>query len=131
MSPLPNPQGSKHHVLVIDDEAPVRATLQRYLTMMGYDSTLAESGEAGLKALGSVFPDLVFLDVTMPGMDGMVTLRQLHEKYEHIRVIMLATPADIPKATLALNCGASDFINKPLDLPTVKRMLQIHLPPAR
>ena len=72
-------------------------------------------------------PDLIFLDITLPGSDGLAILRTLHEKFEKLRVVMLAANTDIPKANMALNCGASDYIAKPVDLPTIKRTLQIHL----
>jgi DNA-binding response OmpR family regulator len=96
--------------------------------MMGYAFTVADSGEIALKILEGLQPDLIFLDVGMPGTDGLATLGKLHEKYEHLKVIMLADQKEIPKATMALNLGAGDFITKPVDLPSVKRVLQIHLP---
>jgi CheY-like chemotaxis protein len=127
--PTPTPPAKKRQILVIDDEAAVRTLLMRQLIMLGYAPTLAESGEAGLQLLeGGLVPDLILLDITMPVSDGFVILRQLHEKFEQYRVIMLANSTDIPKATMALNCGASDFMTKPVDLSIVKRTLLIHLP---
>src|SRR4029077_4699630 len=92
---------NKQHILIVDDESPVRTTLQRYMTMMGYAFTLADSGELALKTLEGLKPDLIFLDISMPGMDGLATLGKLHEKYEHLHVIMLADSTEIPKATIA------------------------------
>jgi len=124
------PAPAKRTILVIEDEVPVRTLLQRYITLSGYDSILAASGEEGLKLLESTTPDLILLDISLPGGDGLVTLRQLHEKHETIQVVMLASAPDIPKAHAALNYGAGDFIAKPVDLPTLKRTLQVHLPKA-
>jgi CheY-like chemotaxis protein len=125
------PISKKRLILVIDDEAPVRTTLQRYIPLLGYDVLLTSSGEEGLNTLKATTPDLILLDMVMSGLDGLTTLGQLHEKYEHIKVIMLATQADTPKAHQALNCGASDFIAKPVELSALKNMLQLHLPAGR
>jgi CheY-like chemotaxis protein len=118
---------TRKKVLIIDDEAPVRTTLQRYISLLGHDVILTSSGDEGLASIQTALPDLIFLDITMPGVDGLVVLRTLHEKYEKLPVIMLAATPDIPKANMALNYGAGDYIAKPIDLPTLKRTLQIHL----
>jgi DNA-binding response OmpR family regulator len=126
-----NPLSSKRTVLVIDDEAPVRSTLQRYIQLLGHEVILTSSGEEGLKTLEATTPDLILLDITMPEMDGLTTLGKLHEKYENVSVIMLARPDDTPKAHQALNCGAGDFMTKPIELSALKNLFQLHFPPGR
>ena len=129
---MPNlPPAPKRRILVIEDEAAVRSILQRYISLSGYDAILTESAEEAMKLLQTTTPNLILLDISLPGGDGLVTLRQLHEKHETIPVIMLASSPDIPKAHAALNYGAGDFIAKPVDLSTLKHTLQVHLPPPR
>jgi DNA-binding NtrC family response regulator len=126
-----NTDNTKRKILVIDGEDDVRSTLQRYIQLLGHHALVSRSAEEGLQILSGNMPDLILLGMRLPGMDGMATLKTLHEKYEHLQVVMLAAAADIPKANIALNCGAGDFITKPLDLPTVTRTLQIHLRTGR
>ena len=114
-------------ILIVDDEPMNLDILQTRLSVHGYEILTATNGEEALEVATAQQPDLILLDITMPGADGLVILRTLHEKYEKIRVVMMAAQADTPKANAALNCGASDYISKPVDLPTVKRTLQIHL----
>ncbi|OGR90505.1 MAG: hypothetical protein A2992_07470 [Elusimicrobia bacterium RIFCSPLOWO2_01_FULL_59_12] len=130
MIPLPGPKlpPAKRRILIIDDNSGVRATLERYIKLIGHDVVLTKSGEEGLRLLEGSAPDLILLDISMPESDGLAILRTLHDKYADLRVIMLADTADIPKAHIALNCGAGDYITKPVDLPAIKRLLQIHLP---
>jgi DNA-binding NtrC family response regulator len=118
----------KLKILIIDDDSSVCTSLGRMVVNSGYEAILSNSGQEGLKIAEIMKPDLILLDVTMPGMDGMAALRQFHEKYQEIQVIMLATSPDMPKAHEALNCGAGDFITKPVDLFALKRTLQLHLP---
>lgn len=122
-----NPPDAKRKILIIDDEAPVRTMMQRFLSLSGHDVLQAGTGEEGLELLQVQTPDLIFLDLSLPGTDGLAILRTLHEKYANLPVIMMAANEDVPKAHTALNCGASDFIAKPIDHPALKRALQIHL----
>jgi DNA-binding response OmpR family regulator len=122
--PTPAP---KRKVLIVDDEAAVRTMMQRYISLSGYEVIQAANAAEGLKILESTPPDLILLDISLPDIDGLSVLRTLHEKYEKLPVIMLAGPTDIPKAHTALNCGASDFLAKPIDHAALKRTLQIHL----
>jgi DNA-binding NtrC family response regulator len=125
------PGSKKRKILIIDDEAPVRSTLQKYIQLLGHEVILTGSGEEGLKSLQETTPDLILLDINMPGMDGLATLGQLHEKYETVQVVMLAGPNDVPKAHQALNFGAGDFIAKPIELPVLKNLFQLHFPGTR
>jgi DNA-binding NtrC family response regulator len=128
MEPVPqNPPPAKKRILVIDDELPVRDTLARYISIQGHEPLFAATAAEAIQRTRETMPDLILLDVSMPGeMDGLVILRLLHEKFEQTKVIMMAAGPDIPKANVALNCGASDYIAKPIDLPALKRLFQIH-----
>ncbi len=120
----------KRIVLVIEPEAVSRSTLQRYIQLSGYQVLEAKSGKEGLEILQDHTPDLVLLDLSLPDMEGLAMLRMLRETYAQLRIITLASQPDMPKAHQALEYGAGDYIAKPVDLPSLKRTLVIHLGPS-
>lgn len=103
-------------VLVVDDEPEIRQVLLEFLTDRGYEVALAESGAAALEALDANRPDLVLLDVAMPGMDGVDTLRRIMARPSPVSVIMVTANADIAVTSKLLAMGAVDYIPKPFDL---------------
>jgi DNA-binding response OmpR family regulator len=119
---------SKRRILIVEDDAAVRSTLQRFAVLSGYEAVWVATGDAGLKFLESNAPDIMLLDLSLPDKDGLALLRELHEKYANVRVVMLAATTDMPKAQVAMSCGASDFLTKPVELGAFKRMMEIHLP---
>lgn len=107
------------NILIIDDEESIRFSLRGILEDEGYSVLEAESGEAGLEALGKNDVDLAFLDIWLPGMDGHKVLEQLRASYPHIPVLMISGHATIDHAVTAIKNGAHDFIEKPLSLEKV------------
>ena len=107
---------SKPLILVVDDEASIRRTLEGIFHDEGYSTLHAEDGEAALKILATEKPSLVVLDIWMPGMDGIETLRRVKQLYPDLPVIMISGHATIATAVTATKLGASDFVEKPLDL---------------
>ncbi|RJP20590.1 MAG: UDP-3-O-[3-hydroxymyristoyl] N-acetylglucosamine deacetylase [Deltaproteobacteria bacterium] len=103
-------------ILVVDDEASIRKSLEGVLGDEGYSCALAVDGEDALSKLASVRPELVLLDIWMPGMDGIETLRRIKEVRPDIPVIMISGHATISTAIKATKMGAADFIEKPLEL---------------
>jgi UDP-3-O-[3-hydroxymyristoyl] N-acetylglucosamine deacetylase len=103
-------------ILVVDDEASIRKSLEGVLGDEGYTCALACDGADALEKLRSVRPSLVLLDIWMPGMDGIETLRRIKEAYPAIPVIMISGHATISTAIRATKMGAADFIEKPLEL---------------
>lgn len=106
-------------ILIIDDEEGIRFSLRGILEDDGHDVTEAESGEAGLELIGTDIPDLVFLDIWLPGMDGLEVLGKLTRDYPGLPVIMISGHGTIETAVKALKKGAFDFIEKPLSLEKV------------
>lgn len=103
-------------ILIIDDEAPIRASLKEILEYENYHVMEAEDGAEGLK-LGTKFAfDAIFCDIKMPKMDGMEVLEALMEKGIDGRVIMISGHGTVETAVQAIKVGAFDFIQKPLDL---------------
>ncbi|WP_243544384.1 sigma-54-dependent transcriptional regulator [Pseudodesulfovibrio tunisiensis] len=106
-------------ILIIDDEEGIRFSLRGILEDEGHDIIEAESGEQGLELLESEDPDLVFLDIWLPGMDGLEVLDRVAENHEGLPVIMISGHGTIETAVQALKKGAFDFIEKPLSLEKV------------
>jgi two-component system nitrogen regulation response regulator NtrX len=103
-------------ILIVDDEPGIRQSLKGVLTDEGFSTDAVASGEECLKKIDESSYDLVFLDIWLPGIDGLETLRKLREKSPATRVIMISGHATIATAVSATKLGAYDFIEKPLSL---------------
>ena len=107
---------SNQLVLVVDDEASIRRSLEGVLKDEGFSVVLAEDGESAIRLLMNTRPALVLLDIWMPGMDGLETLRKIKELHADLPVVMISGHATISTAVAATRAGAMDFLEKPLDL---------------
>ncbi|MBI2221463.1 MAG: sigma-54-dependent Fis family transcriptional regulator [Acidobacteria bacterium] len=103
----------KTRVLVIDDEAGIRDHMRMILEYEGYECVVAALAEEGIAAFEKEAPDVVFLDVKMPGMDGIEALRRLREINDQVPIVMISGHASIQTAVDATKLGAFDFIEKP------------------
>ncbi|UZP67186.1 sigma-54 dependent transcriptional regulator [Desulfovibrio mangrovi] len=110
---------SKAHILIIDDEEAIRFSLRGILEDEGHTVSEAETGEAGLDMLVVEQPDLVFLDIWLPGMDGLTVLGKIKDRDSSLPVIMISGHGNIETAVNAIKRGAHDFIEKPLSLEKV------------
>ena len=102
-------------IMVVDDEMEICKVLQSFLQSRGYDAIYATSGEEALALAKEQRPDLVLLDIRMPGMDGVQLLRLLKEVDPEIKVIMVTGVMDEEVGKDLLRHGASDYITKPID----------------
>ena len=100
-------------VLVVDDDAPVRRMLQRSLAAEGFDVDVAADGGAALVAAERSAPDLVVLDVAMPGLDGLAVCRRLRAKGLPGSILMLTARDAVPDRVAGLRAGADDYLVKP------------------
>jgi len=103
----------KPRVLIIDDEEAVRTSLRMIFEYEGYECVLAANGAAGLKIAEKEDPDLVFLDIKMPQMDGLEVLRQLKTRSTSPPVVILSGHGNVKTAVEATKLGAFDFVEKP------------------
>jgi CheY-like chemotaxis protein len=103
-------------VLVVDDELEVRQVLQEFLSSRGYDVTTASGGAEAVAMVETLKPDLVLLDVAMPDMDGVETLKRMVAIEPALAVIMVTANADIGTTSKLLGLGAVDYVPKPFDL---------------
>ena len=100
-------------VLLIDDDARLAELLDNYLTPQGVALVHAGGGQAGLAALAAGGFDAVFLDVMMPGLDGLAVLRKIRDAGHRIPVIMLTARGDEADRVVGLELGADDYVAKP------------------
>ena len=101
-------------ILVIDDDPSIRSLFKRGLGYEGFSVDLAESGEVGLISARDNVPDLIILDVMMPGIDGFEVLRRLRAAGDTIPVIMLTAKDTDESQVEGLNAGADDYVLKPV-----------------
>ena len=99
-------------VLVVDDEPDIRKLVGELLRRAGHEVTEAENGRAGLRALHASPPDLVLLDVSMPGLDGWQTLERIRDLSD-VPVLMLTARGDELERVRGLQSGADDYVVKP------------------
>ncbi|MDE3170397.1 MAG: sigma-54-dependent Fis family transcriptional regulator, partial [Acidobacteriota bacterium] len=104
------PKGS---ILVVDDELEIREGLEALLKSEGFDVTLAETGEAGLRKLEDKPYDLTLLDVSLPDRNGLDMLREIHRRDPNLSVILITAFGSIDMARAAFKSGAQDYITKP------------------
>jgi DNA-binding response OmpR family regulator len=105
-------------ILVVDDDVDVSITVKKSLTRVGYQVTCAGTGQAALQVLSSVRPDLVLLDIAMPGLDGIELCRQLRLNpiTASLPILFLTVSGDMQSKTAAFDAGADDYLVKPFDL---------------
>jgi two-component system KDP operon response regulator KdpE len=102
-------------ILVVDDEAPIRRWLKVNLETRGYTVDTAETGEQGIKALENRRPDLLILDLLMPGMGGIDVVRKLRS-VSTIPIIVLSAIGEEVQKVQALELGADDYMTKPFGM---------------
>jgi DNA-binding NtrC family response regulator len=106
----------KPRVLVVDDEARFRRTLAKMLRAEGLTVAEAASGEAALRALAEAAPDVVMLDIRMPGMSGLEALEEIKRRAPLTEVIMLTGHASLDAALEIMRRGGYDYVLKPCPL---------------
>jgi DNA-binding NtrC family response regulator len=108
----PSPSGS---VLIIDDESEIRESLQTLLELEGFAVESAVNGEEGLLRMGEHPFDLILLDLTLPGRNGMEILSEIHSHDSRLPVIMITAYGTVENAVRAMQSGAANFVQKPWD----------------
>ncbi|HEX9642855.1 MAG TPA: response regulator transcription factor [Acidimicrobiia bacterium] len=103
---------SGYRILLVDDEPDLRAMLRRYLQAEGFEVTDAADGEAALSRLRGSTPDLILLDVAMPGKDGFTVLQEIRRTSD-VPVIMLTARAEEVDRVVGLTIGSDDYVTKP------------------
>jgi DNA-binding response OmpR family regulator len=110
-----NTNGAKPRILVVEDEQSLRETLTYNLKREGYDVLAAEDGLAGLGLARSMQPDLVVLDIMLPGMDGLEVCRILRQEM-NVPILMLTARTEEIDRVVGLEVGADDYVTKPFGM---------------
>jgi two-component system nitrogen regulation response regulator NtrX len=106
-------------ILIVDDEPSILQSLSGLLSDEGFETTTAANGYEALKIVDTESPDLVLLDIWMPGIDGIETLKEIKKNNPHIQVIIISGHGTIETAVKATKLGAFDLIEKPLSIDKV------------
>ena len=104
-----------HRILIIDDEASIRESLETLLTLEGYNVETAPEGESGLDQIDRVTYDLVLLDLALPGKNGLEVLHLIRERHPDLPVIMITAFGTVDNVVEAIRTGAQNFVQKPWD----------------
>lgn len=118
-------------VMVVDDEPSMLRYLQTLLEVKSYDVQTASCGEELIERLESgPPPDIVLLDMLMPGMDGLQTLERIRQAHPDLKVVVLSCVSDVPKVVQAIRLGAYDYLTKPFQKGTLDAVIQRCLAPT-
>jgi diguanylate cyclase (GGDEF)-like protein len=125
------PKETKGKVLIVDDAPDTREIIQKLLHYEGYEIINASTGEEGVLKAGQEKPEIILMDINLPGMDGTEALKKIRESNPIQCIIMLTAYATVDNAIRALKEGASDFIKKPFEnehlIHVVNQTLEKHL----
>ena len=126
MEQQPTAPAATRRVLVVDDEAPLAQLVERYLTRDGFDVTVVGDGLAALQATRTFDPDVVVLDLGLPGLDGIEVCRQLRT-FSDCYVLMLTARSDEVDRLIGLSVGADDYLTKPFSPRELVARVQVLL----
>lgn len=125
----------RQRILIVEDDARMRRTLHAGFENAGYEVQAAETGEDGFFLVHSARPDLVVLDLSLPGRNGLTILKQLREERLEVRVLVLTSHNEIEDRVNGLKAGADDFLGKPFSfeelLARMEALLRRTTPPTK
>jgi DNA-binding response OmpR family regulator len=113
---------SASRILIVEDEPNIRLVFRTALEAAGYHVNEAPDGESALARLSAEPADLVFLDLRMPGIDGVEMLRRLRDSGSDTPVVIVTAYGDVPNAVQAMKLGAIDFVSKPLSPDSLRQI---------
>ncbi len=118
---------SKGRILIVDDEIDITDFLSAFFTLKDYIPEVANSGQEALNKLKTFNPHIILLDVRMPQMDGIETLRRIREMDSSVGVIMVTAVQEVSIGREALKLGAADFVTKPIDLEYLETTVMVKI----
>lgn len=113
-----------YRILIVDDEENVCRMLATAFSLQGQEIVCVSDGQQALEVFSSQPPDVVLMDIRMPGMDGIHVLQHMHAMHSRIPVILMTAYAAVETAVEALRCGAFDYVIKPFDLDELQLVIQ-------
>lgn len=114
-------------ILIVEDDRSLREGLALNLRLEGYDILTASDGEEGMRLAFESRPDLIVLDIMMPGLTGLDILEELREQGERVPVLILSARNTSPNKVEGLKLGADDYMTKPFDLPELIARIEVML----
>ncbi len=112
------------HLLIVDDEQSICWGLSQLAEQLGHRATTASSAEQSLAAAAKDRPDVIMLDVRLPGMDGLAAMLQLHKTAPGVPIVIMTAHGDLSTAVAAIRNGAFDYLTKPFDLAVAERVIE-------
>jgi two-component system alkaline phosphatase synthesis response regulator PhoP len=122
-----NPGSSKGHILVVEDDDALREGLRLNLELHDYTVSVAADGDAGMALAFDANPDLIILDLALPGWSGLDILKELRNRGEELSVLILSARTTTDQKVEGLSLGADDYISKPFDLPELLARIEARL----
>jgi two-component system, OmpR family, response regulator ResD len=114
IDPMPGEAASRGSILIVDDEPTIAEVVARYLERAGYETRIASDGPSAVAAATADRPDLVVLDIMLPGFDGLEVMRRVHSDLEgRVAVILLTAKGEESDRVVGLKRGADDYVVKP------------------
>lgn len=114
-------------VLIVDDDPHIRSMLSDLVTTLGCEASWVADGASALRAVVQARPDVVLLDILMPGLNGIELLPSLRALVPRVPVIMLSGTADEELGRQALTRGAFDYVMKPVDIRRLAELIELAL----
>ena len=118
-------------LLTIEDDDNISTAIEEYFTRAGYDVSKAPDGIAGIESAWKNRPDVVVLDLMLPGMDGFAVCKELRQRSPQMPILMLTAKDDVVDKVLGLEMGADDYITKPFSLRELEARIKSVLRRAR
>ncbi len=118
------------NILIVDDDESVCSAYERFLTGEGYTVRVTPTAEEGLDAARESKPDLLLLDIKLPGMDGLEALRTFRDRYEDLPVLLITAYGTLDTAVRAREQGAFEYLTKPIDLDELSDVIKRALEPV-
>ncbi|MBT2765637.1 response regulator [Paenibacillus sp. ISL-20] len=118
---------SKHKVLIVDDQNGIRILLVEVFSSEGYETFQAANGKAALDIVKTHAPDLVLLDMKIPGMDGLEILKHIKQMNPDIKVIMMTAYGELDMIKEATDLGALMHFTKPFDIDEMRQAVNMQL----
>lgn len=120
---------AKQKILIVEDEPDIQELIQFNLEAQGYEVSVASDGEVGLSLAESVAPDLILLDIMLPGLDGLTVCRKLREipSLKTVPIMMLTAKGEESDIVVGLELGADDYMSKPFSPKELIARIRAHL----
>ncbi len=112
------------HLLIVDDEQSICWGLAKLAEQLGHAATTAVSAEQGLAAVGRLRPDVIMLDVRLPGMDGLAAMQHFQKAAPSVPIVVMTAYGELSTAVTAVRNGAFDYLAKPFDLAVAQRVIE-------